>query len=293
MTGRAAVRLGAALAACLAAAVGGATLFSAKLSRSDEACAPGWNRTVSVADPTAQDGRRQVWVHHPAGPDSAGIPVLYLLHGFPGDPKSLLDGETPALDAAMCRAGTPFVVAAPDGQAGDRDTEWADDSTGRFAVESFVTGPAIRSTEGDLRRDASRRAIAGFSMGGFGAAALALRHPDLYGEVASFGGYFHVDDPDTVFGAEGTDTAAHSPDRLVSDATAGRLRFFLVEGVAEDTPLHTGSIHGEADRFAAILRQHSVTVAVAHPPGGHDPTGWDPALPDCVRFLSAAWRPGQ
>jgi predicted esterase len=245
---------------------------------------------VSVADPGAPDGQRRVWIHHPAGPDRADIPVLYLLHGFPGDPQSTLAGEVAMLDTAMCRTGEPFVVAAPDGRAGDWDTEWGDDSAGRFAVESFVTGPAIEGTEGNLRRSTSRRAIAGYSMGGFGAAALALRHPDLYSEVASFGGYFRVDDPDAVFGGG---AAGHSPDRLVSDATAGRLRFFLVEGANEDTPLSNGSIRGEADRFAAVLRQHAVTVSVVHPPGGHGATGWDPALPDCVLFLDVGWRHAQ
>jgi S-formylglutathione hydrolase FrmB len=251
------------------------------------ACAAGWDRVESVPDFSAPDGNRRVWIHHPAGPDRADLPVLYLLHGFPGDPQSLVKEQAPPLDADMCRTGSPFVLAVPDGRAGDWDTEWGDDRAGRFALESFLTGPVIQRTEGSLRRRAGLRAIAGFSMGGYGAAVLALRHPDLYSQVASFGGYFHVDDPDVVFA---TDTAAHAPDQLVSDDLAGRLRFFLVEGATEDTPLLVGSIHGEADRFAAILTQHSVTVSVVHPPGGHDPAGWYPALPDCVRFLSLGWQ---
>jgi S-formylglutathione hydrolase FrmB len=266
-------------------ALGPATLGAAGRG-ADTACGAGWDQTASIADSSAPDGQRRVWIHHPAGPDSATIPVLYLLHGFPSDPQALIDDEVPALEAEMCRDGTPFVLATPDGQAGTWDTEWGDDAAGRFALESFLTGPVIDATEGTQHRTAGLRAIGGYSMGGYGAAAIALRHPDTYGQVASFGGYYHVDDPDGVFAG---DDAAHAPDQLVSDATASRLRFFLVEGVQEDTPLESGSIHGEADRFASVLRRHRVTVSVAHPPGGHDDAGWSPALPDCVRFLAAGW----
>lgn len=281
-------RIGIAFAACACAvALGAVGVGAHRSSGVTSACRRGWDQTVSVPDPSAGQGRREVFVHHPAGPDRADIPVLYLLHGFPGDGRSLFDAEIAPLDTAMCRASVPFVVAVPDGNAGDWDTEWGDDSAGRFAVESQVVGPIIEATEGALRRTATRRAIAGYSMGGYGAAALALRHPDLYSQVGAFGGYFRIDDPDRVFGADGQ---SHAPDQLVSASTSHRLRFFLVEGTDEDTPLQTGSIRGEADRFAAILRRNRVTVAVTHPPGGHDTTVWDAALLGCVRFLAAGWR---
>lgn len=212
--------------------------------------------------------------------------MLYLLHGYPGDPQTLLDGMSGLLDAQMCRTGRPFVVAAPDGEAGDVDTEWGDDTAGRFALESFVTEATIDATEGSQRRSRTLRAIGGVSMGGYGAAALALRHSELYSEVASFGGYYRLDDPDGVFAG---DDADHAPDRLVNAATAGQLRFFLVEGAQEDTALQNGSIRGEAERFAAILHRNGVTTKTAHPPGGHDGDGWYPALGDCVDFLVAGW----
>lgn len=244
---------------------------------------------VTLDDPTADDGHRQLWIHHPAGPDAVGIPVLYLLHGLPGNPRSLIGDLAPKLDREMCRTGLPFVVAVPDGQAGDLDTEWGDDAAGRFDLESFVTGPVIDATEGGARRAADLRAIGGVSMGGYGATVLALRHPDLYAQVASFGGYYHPDDRDGVFAA---DAAAHAPDQIVSAAN-DKQRFFLAEGEREYTPLQDGSIRGEADRFAAILTQRSVTVSVVHPPGGHDDSTWDPAIPPCVDFLGAGWRAGQ
>ncbi len=240
---------------------------------------------LSVPDDTAAGGRRNIWVHRPPGPDRATIPVVYVLHGYPANPADLGTGSLPRLlDQEICRTGRPFVVAVPDGNAGDVDTEWGDDSAGRFALETFVTQTVVGLVEGAQHRPAAERAIVGFSMGGYGAAALALRHPQEYRQVAAFGGYFHVDDPDGVFGA---DTAAHAPDQLVN-AGAGQ-RYFLVEGTDEDTPLQQGSIRGESDRFAAILRTAGITVSVAHPPGGHGEDTWYPQLGAMVDFLDAGW----
>lgn len=270
------------LRAGIALAPGGASGATAAA----RSCPPGTTQAVSVPDPTSPQGHRQIVVHRPPGPDQADIPVLYLLHGYPGDPQSLIDGVSGLLDAQMCRTGRPFVVAAPDGEADGLDTEWGDDTAGRFDVESFVTEATIDATEGAHRRSRTLRAIGGFSMGGYGAAALALRHPQLYSQVASFGGYYRLDDPAGVFAGDGAD---YAPDRLVGAATAGQLRFFLVEGAQEDTALQVGSIRGEAERFAAILRRNDVPVGIAHPPGGHGADGWYPALGDCADFLTAGW----
>jgi S-formylglutathione hydrolase FrmB len=268
--------------AAVAAASGSAATGSAPAAPAG--CQPGVDSVVSLADASAPGGRRSVWIHRPAGPDRVTIPVVYALHGYPADPAAMAATLPQLLDQQICRTGRPFVLAVPDGRSGDLDTEWGDDSAGRFAIETFVTSSAVELVEGDLRRPAVARAIVGFSMGGYGAAALALRHPDEYRQVAAFSGYFHVDDPDRVFGA---DTARHAPDQLV-DAGVGQ-RYFLVEGTSEDTGLEHGSIRGEADRFAGLLRTAGITVDVTHPPGGHDESTWYPQLGAMVDFLDAGW----
>jgi S-formylglutathione hydrolase FrmB len=241
---------------------------------------------LSASDASAPDGRRRVWVHRPAGTDGATVPVLYLLHGYPSQPQDLVDSALPGLlDQQMCQSGHPFVIAMPDGRAGETDTEWGDAADGSFAIERFVTTTAISLVEGAHRRPAARRAIGGFSMGGYGAAVLALRHPDLYRQVAAFSGYYHPDDTDGVF----DDDSAYAPDRLVT-AAAGQ-RYFLVEGTDEDTALMNGSIRGEADRFARLLHAAGVAVTVRHPPGGHDDATWYPQLGTMATFFDTGWPP--
>ncbi|WP_053616762.1 esterase family protein [Nocardiopsis sp. NRRL B-16309] len=249
---------------------------------------PGTDRVVALPDEAAPGGERPLWIRRPPGPDSADLPVLYLLHGSASTHETLMaQGLGPLLDQEMCRAGVEFVIAAPYGQEiGGTTTEWADAADGRFALESFVTGPVIEAVEGEHVRPRDLRAIGGFSMGGYGAAATALRHPDLYAQVASWAGYFRVDDPHEVLGDGAAD---HSPDLLLDSDGVEDLRFVLVEGTEEHTPLQEGSIQGEAERFAGLLTDRGMTVATLRPRGGHDFRTWERSLPDVVDFLVSGW----
>ncbi|NYJ35811.1 alpha/beta hydrolase [Nocardiopsis aegyptia] len=249
---------------------------------------PGTDRVVALPDDAAPGGERPLWIRRPPGPDSSDLPVLYLLHGSASTHETLMEEDLgPLLDREMCRTGVEFVVAAPHGQEnGGATTEWADAADGRFALESFVTGQVIEAVEGEHVRPRGLRAIGGFSMGGYGAAATALRHPDLYAQVASWAGYFRVDDPDGVLGDR---AAAHSPDRLLDGDGVDDLRFVLVEGTEEHTPLQQGSIRGEAERFAGLLTDRGMTVATLRPRGGHDFRTWGRSLPGVVDFLVSGW----
>ncbi|WP_017623116.1 alpha/beta hydrolase [Nocardiopsis chromatogenes] len=249
---------------------------------------PGTDEIVRVPDPAAPEEGRPIWVRRPPGPDSADLPVLYLLHGSTGTHTDLKDaGIGPAMDEQMCRAGIEFVIAAPFGQeAGGADTEWGDAVDDDYRIETFVTRKAVEAVEGDLRRPRELRAIGGFSMGGYGAAALPLRHPDLYSQAVSWAGYFKVDDPSGTFGDRAEE---HAPDRLLDDPEVQDIRFMLVEGEQDRTPLQEGSIHGEAERFSGLLEERGMAVETLFPEGGHTYDAWLPTFPQAVDFLTEGW----
>ncbi|MBX9387429.1 alpha/beta hydrolase [Streptomonospora nanhaiensis] len=248
----------------------------------------GTDEIITVPDKGAPDGERPIWVRRPPGPDSADLPVLYLLHGSTTTHYDVRDaGVGKAMDEQMCRTGVEFVIAAPFGQeVGGRDTEWGDDADGEFAIETFVTEKAIEAVEGDHTRPRQLRAIGGFSMGGYGAAALPLRHPGTYSQGVSWAGYFKVDDPSGTFG---DNPAPHAPDRLLDNPDVRDIRFMLIEGKDDHTPLQEGSIHGEARRFAGLLRERDMTVETLYPKGGHDFETWVPTFPQAVDFLVEGW----
>jgi len=238
---------------------------------------------LRVPDPAARGGFRAAWVYRPPGPPSPLVPVVYLLHGLPGDPSDFAGaGLTGDLDRSLCTTYRGFVVVAPDGTVPDgRDTEWADAPDGSFALESFVTGPLIAAVEGAQRRPASLRAIGGFSMGGFAAASLGLRHRDLYGTMLAVAGYFHLDDPDASLGQDRGLAEQHDPDRLL--AAAPGLHVFLADGAADTLAV----VAGESQRFAAELTARQVDTVLDIVPGGHDGSTLAAALPAAFAYAAS------
>ncbi len=257
-------------------------------SRQPAAARPGPGRVqvLALSAPDAPGGLRRTWVYRPGVPESSDLPVVYFLHGLPGSYGDLAGlGVRDVLDAAFTRGRLrPFVLVAPDGTStGAEDPEWADSRSHGVSLESFVTGPLVDAVEGSTRRSRSRRAITGFSMGGYGAMNLALRHSDLYGQVASVAGYFDTDDASGVFDDDPALLAANSPDRNLS--AADRLEILLADG-SEDTLDVT---RGETRRFATLLHARRLAPVVDIRPGGHDGAYLRGELPRVFDFLDARW----
>jgi S-formylglutathione hydrolase FrmB len=233
---------------------------------------------------------REVWVYRPAAPDRADLPVVYFLHGYPGGDRNAESIGLPALlDQTFGRHRRPFVVAVPDGgSAIHPDTEWADSVDGTVRLERFVTDTVVRAVEGPHPRSRRHRAIAGFSMGGYGAMNIALRHPGLYGQVVSISGYFHPDDPDGMGGGQAGWASANSPDHQLPNAR--RMHLLLIDAARERDPL----IKGEAPRFAGLARQAGIHPTMVVAPGGHDWPMVASQVPTVARFLDGGWpRPGR
>jgi S-formylglutathione hydrolase FrmB len=226
-----------------------------------------------------------VWVYRPAVPDSVDLPVVYFLHGYPGGDLDVagidLDG---LLDQQFAAGAAPFVVAVPNGQSDiHSDTEWADSVDGEVRLESFIVSTAIPAVEGTNRRDAAHRAISGFSMGGYGSANLAEHHPDLFGQLVSIAGYYHIDDLSGMGAASPAWADAYSPDRHVA-ALVGTRTLLIVDSQESD-PL----IKGEGARFAALQRGAGQNPTFVVAPGNHSWAMVAGQVPAIVAFLDAGW----
>ncbi|MDQ0321850.1 enterochelin esterase family protein [Pararhizobium capsulatum DSM 1112] len=151
----------------------------------------------------ALDADLKVNVYIPDGrPPLEGWPVLYLLHGHGGNQNSWRDlGDIrPTLDR-MISAHTikPLVVVMPAAK-----NSWYVDSGlagGPGDYETAITTDLRKQIEASLpvRKDRDGRAIAGLSMGGYGALRLAYSHPDLYDSVASLSGAIWHNIPESQF----------------------------------------------------------------------------------------------
>lgn len=114
-------------------------------------------------------------------------PVLYLLHGGLGGFRDWTDaGQVPALTA-----GVELIVVMPSGGVGGWYRDWHNFGRGgKPRWERFHTEQLIEWVDGQMatRAERSGRAIAGQSMGGFGALSYAARHPDRFAAAVSFSG---------------------------------------------------------------------------------------------------------
>jgi S-formylglutathione hydrolase FrmB len=114
-------------------------------------------------------------------------PVLYLLHGAFDDYRSWTDKGA----AESITAGRRVIVVMPDGGQGGWYTDWVNRGQGGPPEwETFHIGQLIPWVDDRYRTTPSRgaRAVAGLSMGGFGAMSYAARHPSRFSWAGSFSG---------------------------------------------------------------------------------------------------------
>jgi S-formylglutathione hydrolase FrmB len=117
-------------------------------------------------------------------------PVIYLLHGDGQSDSSFLRlGLQPALDR-LIRAHAISPLIAVMLEADGLPNNWRNTAGPRY--ESYV-GEVVRVTDDTLRTIPARasRAIAGYSMGGFGAMNVALSQLRTFSVVESWEGYFN------------------------------------------------------------------------------------------------------
>lgn len=127
-------------------------------------------------------------------------PVLYLLHGFGSDYrfwqgiediKNILDYMI-TLDEIK-----PMIVVMPNGKnvlGGSFYTNSMDSSYPVFGqFEDYIINDVISFIDTAYATDTSKRAIAGISMGGYGAMKLGAKFPELFKVVAGFSGVYDFD----------------------------------------------------------------------------------------------------
>jgi S-formylglutathione hydrolase FrmB len=258
-----------------------------RLSSADVRSTAGLRGTVSVLEVRGPSDTHAhpVWVWRPPGADSASIPVLYFLHGYPGKADDPFDyGLAKVLNQRLQDGYAPFIVASLDGN-GERhsDTEWANSYNGSELVEDRVIDADIPAVEGSHRRDAAHRWISGFSMGGYGAMNIALHHPAMFSQVVSIAGYFRSNDLSDMFGDRASVTAWNTPDDQV--ARARGLHILLDEDASDPYSLITG----QAPAFAKLLAADHIPSTVNIEPGTHDWSYAMRALTGSLSFLTTGW----
>lgn len=266
-------------AATLAAEVSGAQLSAGALATALPAPvllstdAAGSSIASLSYDSQALGYRDSLLVYLPPGYTADGsqrYPVLYLLHGDGEGADSFLHlGLRHTLDRLISAHKIAPMIAVMLQGAGRTDN-WRNGGGPRY--ESYVT-EAQRLVDRVLPTIPNRasRAIAGYSMGGFGAMNIALKNLDSFSVVESWEGYF-----------DGLS------DELVADRSSLRhlpLHAFVYGGASD--PIASAS---EDAPWAAALRAEGADAHAAIYPGEHTFAPLEAQLAHMLTFASQSMR---
>jgi len=217
-------------------------------------------------------------------PDRAAGPfgVLYLLHGL-SDDETIWSRHVPVADLV---ADLPLIVVMPDGGKGF----YCDNpAPGGGQYEAHIVGDVVGFVDRTFPTRASRsgRALAGNSMGGYGAVMLALRHPEMFAAAVGHSGAMSFARADhTVGNPYAAQLAAALPNgeydlfELASKARAAG----DVPALRLDCGLDDGLLESNRD-FHEHLAALGIDHEYAEHPGGHNWQYWRDHIGETLGFV--------
>jgi S-formylglutathione hydrolase FrmB len=222
-------------------------------------------------------------------------PVLYLLHGFGGH----YDNWTGLAKLAEHASAYSFIIVTPEGNNG-----WYTDSatvpTDKY--ESYILQELIPDVQSRYRTLESRegRAIAGLSMGGYGALKFGFKHPEMFAFAASLSGALDAAswvESDlrnlgtelprsvmTTFGPAGSPTRADNDlVKIAREFPAPRLSslpYIYLDCGTEDFLIQSNR------SFSALLLERKIPHEFRQLPGIHNWAYWDMQVREVLRVAA-------
>jgi len=233
-------------------------------------------------------------------------PVLYLLHGLGGHYSDWLTRTNVADYAARYR----LIVVMPEGN----NSWYADGAPTRTAsdgerpgdkYETYVVRELLPDVDKRYRTIQSRygRAIAGLSMGGYGAIKFGLKYSSTFIFAGSMSGCPEAaswtvedlkdlksiyDSLPPVFGPAGSETRkANDLFEIVRALTAGRiaaLPYLYLDCGTEDFTSNSNQ------KFAELLRQKKIPHEYRQLPGNHNWQYWDQQVREVLKIAAEKLR---
>jgi putative tributyrin esterase len=208
--------------------------------------------------------------------------VLYLLHGL-SDDHTIWLRETSVERYAQ---GLPLMIVMPDGGRGF----YADAIEG-FAYETAIVRDLVGFVDRTFPTRAERagRCVEGLSMGGYGAARLALRFPEAFCSAVSHSGALAFGH----YAMEADDAWAAEMRRIVGPKPAGGPNDLFVLSERIDRALlpalriDCGTedfLLGQNREFHAHLDRLGVAHEYAEYPGAHEWAYWDVHVQEGLAF---------
>jgi putative tributyrin esterase len=222
-------------------------------------------------------------------PLNTKLPVVYLLHGGGGGYR---DWSNYSDVAQVAEHG--FILVMPEGNS-SYYVNAAERRQDRY--EDYITGDLITDVERRFPAAPGRanRAIAGISMGGFGAVVLSLKHADLYAFAGGISSALDVPSRPfsikrmgqyrghaQIFGPWGSETRrANNPYFLAESVNPANVSYLYLTCGEQEGLLPANR------RFADLLHKRAFQYEFHPGPGGHDWNQWNGRLSGLLASLVA------
>ncbi len=224
---------------------------------------------------------------------STRYPVVFLLHGLTGHYSDWLQKTNLADYAAAYR----IIIVTPEGNDG-----WYTDSASATneKYESYIVRELIPDVDARFRtiQDRRGRAVAGLSMGGYGALKFAVKYPDKFVFAASLSGalgaatqtdaapgfawdFLRPSIMRTYGDADSLARRTNDLRRLVRELPADKiasLPFLYFDCGTEDGFLPTNR------DLSALLLERKIPHEFRQLPGGHNWAYWDAQIPEVLKI---------
>lgn len=235
-------------------------------------------------------------------------PVVYLLHGLGDDESSWLEyGQVSQVTdlAVKNREIIPMIYVMPQGYT----NYYVNDYAGKFLYEDMFVKELVPFIDKQYRTiaDKEHRATLGYSMGGFGALILPLKHPEVFTVSVPLSISVRTDQQYMTEDASGWDDQwgrlfggvgktgndriteyykQYSPFHLFAQKDLQpykNLKLYIDNGDDEETLCRSN------EELHMLLRERNFPHEFRVRNGGHEFVYWRDALPNSLRFISDAF----
>ncbi|MGD9629790.1 MAG: alpha/beta hydrolase [Pyrinomonadaceae bacterium] len=222
-------------------------------------------------------------------------PVIYLLHGLTGH----FNNWTDLTKIEEYAKAYKVIIVMPEGGDG-----WYTDSVSneKEKWESYIIEELVPEVDKSFRTLPTRdkRAIAGLSMGGFGALKFGLKYPDTFVLAGSFSGALGAAQItektipgaigktiDGIFGPDGSDTRKANDIfaiiRSLTPETTKTIPFIYLDCGTEDF------LFANNREFVNLLVEKKVPHEYRQLPGAHDWKYWDRQVQEFLQLADKAF----
>jgi len=232
----------------------------------------------TTPEPVSIKNEGDVWIYTPPGYQTTAspYPLLVLLNGLP---------ETPTiLDNLIAAGKIRPVIAISTGGFGptlSAANTAASELPGEVLAKEIV--PWMRSHYA-ISTDPSDVVIGGWSWAGTASSYVALRHPDVFGNVFSQSGAFR--------GRKSGDSEPNTLARLYLESPRVPIRFYIDAGLYDNIPglpideLAIDETNTQGNRhFRDVLKAKGYDVIYRETGGGHSTLHWRATLPEALMAL--------